>query len=279
MGKNGKITTGIIITSIIILAILFSTIEITTAEGNTKKTSEEVISYDEKNSWTIMIYLDGDNDLYKYATQKIDEVRDIDLKKGINIIVLLDENGENNTYCYTFGENGESVIQINSICSYWKNEVNMGDPSTLLSFVSYSMINYPAKNYLLEMWGHGYGQKGMCNDETSYDRLTIQEIASALTKVKEEVNDEIDVLVLTACYMGDAKCIQKLGNASEYIIASTDEMPASGLPYTMIFDYLVKNMSVTPKDFCGEIIEAYNSYYHFSNKYMLSMWGAGIIQN
>jgi len=279
MIRNRNTTANIIIPSIIILVILFSTIIITTAEGNTKKTSGELILNDKKNSWTIMIYLDGDNDLCKYAMQKMDEIKEINLKNGINVIVLLDEKGENNTHCYIFGENKEGEVQINNICNSWKNEVNMGNPSTLLSFVSYSMINYPAKNYLLEMWGHGYGQKGMCNDETSYDRLTIPEIASALTKAKEERNSEIDILVLTACYMGDTKCIQELGNTSKYIIGSTDEMPASGLPYTVIFDYLIEKPYVSPKNFCDEIVEAYNSHYHFSNKYMLSMWDAGVIQN
>lgn len=278
MEKNGKIMFSMIFTLTIILAIFFSTIVIK-AEGNTKKTSEEFISYDKKNSWTIMIYLDGDNDLSKYAIQKIDEIREINLKEGINVIVLLDEKGDNNTHSYKFGENEKEEIQINNICSSWKNEVNMGDPSILLSFVSYCMGNYPAQNYLLEMWGHGYGQKGMCNDETSYDRLTIQEMTSALTKVKEEKDGEIDILALTACNMGDTKCIQELGNTSDYIIASKYEMPASGLPYKMIFDYLLENTSVPPRNFCGNIVETYNNYYHFSNKYTLSTWDTGIMHN
>jgi len=276
MGKKVKLLINIILISAIISAALFTAIAIP-AESNTKYTNKISIPCKKESIWTIMIYLDGDNELSKYAVQKISEIREVNLKNDVNIVILLDERGENNTHCYIFGEKEEN-IQINKICNSWKNEVNMGDPLTLLNFVSYAMKNYPAQKYVLELWGHGYGQKGMCNDETSCDRLTLQEITFALTKAKDESNSAIDILVLTACYMGDAKCVQKLRNASKYIIASADEMPASGLPYTMIFNYLTEKPSISPKDFCSEIIEIYHNHYHLITKSLLSVWDTGYIK-
>ena len=35
-------------------------------------------------------------------------------------------------------------------------ERNMGDPQTLKDFVAYTKTNFPATNYLLAFWDHGY---------------------------------------------------------------------------------------------------------------------------
>ncbi len=263
MRINKKQAIDIIITTIIISTALFTAISVT-GESNTKNNTT-LFSQQEKDNWTIMIYLDGDNNFCKYAQQELDEIREVQLKGDITIVVLFDERGEDNAHCYLFRGVTEE-IPLNRMHRSWKNEVNMGDQHTLQTFVTYVMGYYPAHHYVLELWGHGYGLKGMCSDETSYDRLSLVEIKSALTKA----SDTIDILILTACYMGEMECIDELRDAAEYIIASEDEIPASGLPHTKVFNYLTKNSS--PEEFSSEIIETYHNYYHFTDKSLLSVF-------
>lgn len=268
MKINKKQIIDIIIITIIISTTLFTAISIA-AESNTQNTNKISFLEDENDNWTVMIYLDGDNNFCKYAQQELDEIREVQLQNDITIVVLFDERGEDNAHCYLFGEETEE-ISLNRMHRSWKNEVNMGDQHTLQNFVTYVMRYYPAHHYLLELWGHGYGLKGMCSDETSCDRLSVQEMVSALKKVSEENNDIIDILVLSGCYMGETECIQKLKNTAHYIIASDDEIPASGLPHTKVFNYLIESSS--PDEFSNVIIEAYHNHYHFTDKSLLSVF-------
>ncbi len=269
MEKNQKITINTFTILLIISAIFFSAVAIT-AESNTKNNST-LFSQQEKDNWTIVIYLDGDNNFCKYATQELDEIREVKLQNDITIVVLFDEREEDNAHCYLFGEVTEE-IHLNEIHRSWDDEVNMGDQRTLQNFVTYAMRNHPAKHYLLELWGHGYGLKGMCSDETSRDRLTLNEISAALAKASKENNDIIDILVLTGCYMGKTECMQKLKSTATHIIASPDEIPATGLPHTKTFNYLIENPTITQNEFCDKIIETYHNHYHFTERSLLSAW-------
>jgi hypothetical protein len=264
MEINKKQIIDIIIATSIISTTLFSAIAII-AESNTQHMNKISFLRSEKESWTVIVYLDGDNSLCKYAQQELDEIKEVQLKDNITIVVLFDERGEDNTHCYLFGEETEE-IPLSKLCTSWKYEINMGDQFTLENFVMYAMGNYPAHHYLVELWGHGYGQEGMCSDETSCDRLSMQEMVSALTKASEENDDIIDILVLTSCYMGEIECIQKLKGTANHIIASDEEVPASGLPHTKIFNSLIENPQSLPEEVNDNIIETYHKHYDFTSE-------------
>lgn len=264
MEINKKQILDIIIATSIILTVLFSAIAII-AESNTQNMNEISFLRREKESWTVIVYLDGDNSLCKYAHQELDEIKEVQLKDNITIIVLFDERGENNTHCYLFGDNTEE-IPLSKLCNSWKYEINMGDQFTLENFVMYAMKNYPAHHYLLELWGHGYGPEGMCSDETSCDRLNLNEITNALTKTAKNYDKAIDILLLTACYMGEKECIQNLKNTANHIIASDEEIPASGLPHTKTFNYLTENHHSLPDEVSNDIIKTYHKHYNFNSE-------------
>ena len=65
-------------------------------------------------------------------------------------------------------------------------ERNMGDPQTLKDFVTWTKTNYPATNYLLAFWDHGYmtfqGYTSV-DDSSAGDALDEDEQVAAMATV------------------------------------------------------------------------------------------------
>jgi hypothetical protein len=129
-----------------------------------------------KNYWTIMIYMDGDNNLEPFAIQDFNEMEAINLSEtGINVLVLVDRspyydtsNGNwSNTRLYkiNYDPTGlNSNIVSECLSSYElgltkddNEELNMGDPKTVSNFIDFCKKNYYAQNYMLVFWNHGKG--------------------------------------------------------------------------------------------------------------------------
>lgn len=127
-------------------------------------------------TWTIMIYMDGDNNLEADALDDMNELELVDLAgEGIEVIVLLDRvDGETTadgdwtgTRLYRItADNNTSAIQSERLAdSTWlyltdtgdNEEKNMGDPQTVKDFIDFSQANYPADRYAFIFWNHGGG--------------------------------------------------------------------------------------------------------------------------
>lgn len=114
--------------------------------------------------WTVMMYLDGDNNLENAAISDINEMEAAGgSNSNVNIVVLIDRisgydssNGD-----WTDTRRGLIINDSNPdiIASPLESvgEKNMGDPATLSEFVSWAKSTYPASHYALILWDHGDG--------------------------------------------------------------------------------------------------------------------------
>ncbi len=184
---------------------------------------------DEKE-WTIMVWLDGDNDLNSNAVVDFHEMEyglyqaglyDSDFTEHLNIIVQYDQNDSYDLSSSTQGryrvlprnvdptvystattDPADTSIKLQSL-----NEPNMGSAAELATFIEYSKTNYPAENYALILWNHGGGVRStkdtgglsreICTDETDDDDLYIGEIKDYLSS-----SHSVDFLGMDACLMG-----------------------------------------------------------------------------
>ncbi|MCM8814927.1 MAG: clostripain-related cysteine peptidase, partial [Candidatus Omnitrophica bacterium] len=157
--------------------------------------------------WTIMIYLDGDNDLEKYAINDFLEVASIGSTQEINFIVQLDRipgydtryGNWTNTQRFRITQNMEPTIS-NAISDWGDGfggrEVNMGDPLVLRSFILWAKQNYPAQYYALILWDHGDGWRSMdyvANEiEQQLKRSNLsREVRTSLEKTLKELKRKI----------------------------------------------------------------------------------------
>lgn len=122
--------------------------------------------------WTIMIYLDGDNDLEKYAINDFLEISSVGSTQEVNFIVQFDRisgydsryDNWTNTQRFRIIKDMEPTI-ANAVLDWGDGfggrEVNSGNPESLASFVRWAKQNYPANNYALVLWDHGDGWRSI----------------------------------------------------------------------------------------------------------------------
>jgi len=108
-----------------------------------------------KAKWTIMGYLDGDNDLESYVASDItSEFAMPGSSADVKVLVLADRiNGyDTNSGNWTstklfYVTNGILADAAHAVADW--GERNMGDPQTLIEFVTWCKANYPADHYAL----------------------------------------------------------------------------------------------------------------------------------
>jgi hypothetical protein len=142
--------------------------------------------------WTVMVYLDGDNNLEDYVVKDIEtELSAFGSNANVNVVVLADRGpgydtsrGDWKTTKVFYCTQGMLADAASAVADW--GERNMGDPQTLKDFVSWTKAKYPASNYLLAFWDHGYMTfQGYTSrdDSSAGDSLNEDEQVAAMSAV------------------------------------------------------------------------------------------------
>jgi len=113
-------------------------------------------------AWTAMVYIDGDNNLEDYVVKDIEtELSALGSNATVNVVAIADRGpgydtsrGDWQTTKVYYCTQGMLADAAGAVADW--GERNMGDPQTLKDFVAWAKTNYPANNYLLSFWDHGY---------------------------------------------------------------------------------------------------------------------------
>jgi hypothetical protein len=221
------------------------------------------------DTWTVMVYMDGDNSLDYNAWDDLMELESVGSTNEINIVVQLDPYYScSGTYRYyvTGVAQGVSYPLYPDDIVQTLPEQNMADPATLTSFVNWTTLNYPAEKYLLVIWNHGAGwreynvlTKGVVFDDTSGDYLTMAELIQGLNGI----NEKIDVIGFDACLMQMIEVayeISGLHNVPNYMVASQASEWSDGWPYDDILTHLTSNPAMDEATLCDTIVNDFINY-------------------
>jgi len=106
---------------------------------------------------TIMIYMAADNDLRPFAARNIQQMANVGSNQNITIVVHLDIRISGNkkiTRRYLIEK--DQVLHIDPY-NPLTQQMDSGNPSTLISFCEWAIKSYPADEYDLILWNHGTG--------------------------------------------------------------------------------------------------------------------------
>jgi hypothetical protein len=106
-------------------------------------------------SWTILIYLAGDNNLERFGQRDLVELKSVGSTEAIQVVAQFDRLSDRVTRRYYLTRDrslDEDVVAE-------LPEVNTGDPADLREFISWGMQTYPAERTALILWNHGSGWK------------------------------------------------------------------------------------------------------------------------
>jgi len=246
---------------------------------------------DNTAEWTVMVYLDADNNLESAGIDDINEMEIVGSTTDVNIVVQVDRipysvlavNNEGylddisnsnwtTTRRYYINQDFDSV-QINSQLISDLGELNMGDPQTLVDFANWAVANYPAKKYLLVIWNHGggfrsptYTVKDIAWDDTSGgDKITMSELEYALSAISIQMGKNVDIVGMDACLMAMTEVAYQIKDYANILVTSEENEPNDGWPYDTILGQLVSYPTMTPNQLATNIVDSYVFSYTASD--------------
>jgi len=227
--------------------------------------------------WTVMVYLDADNNLESAGINDINEMEMVGSTTDVKIVVQADRipgydisNSDwTTTRRYYITQDSDSM-QINSWFSDL-GELNMGDPQTLIDFANWATNNYPAKKYLLVIWNHGggfrslaYTAKDIAWDDTSGgDRITMPELEDALSAISAQMGENIDIVGMDACLMAMTEVAYQIKDYADILVTSEEVEPGDGWPYDTILAQLAANPAMSSIQLAIDIVDKYIYSYPF----------------
>ncbi|MHC4663271.1 MAG: clostripain-related cysteine peptidase [Planctomycetota bacterium] len=216
----------------------------------------------DKPQWTILVYLDGDNDLEPYAFIDINGMELVGSTDEVNIVVQFDPYGtigHTDARRYYITQDSD-MMSIGSPELISLGQTNVGSPKPLSDFIEWGINNYPAEKYCLVLYDHGSGWSGGIYDWTlsegvaGEDYLTLAEMTGGIDNglAFTEV-DKFDMVFMHMCIMGMVEVAHAFAPYARFQVSSADLAWATGTNYTKILGPLASNPHMGPQKF-GEVI-------------------------
>ncbi len=192
--------------------------------------------------WTILVYMDGDNNLELSALRDLNEMEAAGSSEHVNVVVQIDralgETAADGDWTGArryriVGDADENVIASELLAEL--GEINMGDPQTLADFVAWGMQTFPANHTALVLWDHGAGWSGISFDNDTpigIDNLDLADLAGGLSVGLAQTNHaQLDVVAFDACLMGQLDVLEAVQPHAQFAVASEELTPGQGWNY------------------------------------------------
>lgn len=187
--------------------------------------------------WTVLVYMDGDNNLEKWVTRDIDkELAAVGSNADVQVVVLADRipgySDADGDWTGTLAFNvwkGMKATPDNAVADW--GERDMGSPQTLVDFISWARTSYPAKHYALCLWDHGWGwwPGYTMHDVTSNDTLDMDKLRRAM-----EATGGVDMVGMDTCLGQTIEVGATFRGFAKAIAASEDAIGYSGVDYAQV---------------------------------------------
>jgi hypothetical protein len=113
-------------------------------------------------AWTILVYMDGDNDLESYVMHDLNELEASMLGPDVRVLVLADraegyvkEDGDwTTTRRYEILPDADLDVVVSPVIEDM-GELDMADPQTLADFITWGRSYAPAERTAIVLWNHG----------------------------------------------------------------------------------------------------------------------------
>ncbi|RRR78522.1 MAG: forkhead-associated protein, partial [Candidatus Viridilinea halotolerans] len=225
--------------------------------------------------WTVLVYLDGDNDLERAAVTDFHEMARVGSSDDIKIVVQFDRissrerwddrsAGDWETTKRFLVERGMAPTPEMALADL--GELNMGDADVLADFIEWGITNYPAERYALIIWDHGASWIGVASDDTDDDMLTLPDISAALETARARTNfGKLDLIGFDACLMAQYDVFLTVAPYADVAVASADLEPNQGWYWDAWLQRLADDPGQDAHAVAIAIVETYMDYYEGSH--------------
>ncbi len=223
--------------------------------------------------WTIMVFVNGKNNLEKFAFMNINQMEKIGSSDKVNIVVQL---GRMNTYDHSDGKwvgtrrylikKGSKPKGIYSPVVQDIGKVDMGSYQTATDFGKWAKATYPANHYMFIIWNHGAGwiksnksagiEKGISYDDETNNHINTPQMGQILKDM-----GGVDVYGSDACLMQMAEVDYEIKDYAQIIVGSEETEPGDGYTYDTFLGPIVANPAMSAEDVAKTAVNAYADHY------------------
>lgn len=236
----------------------------------------------QQKEWTVMVYINGKNDLETSALADMNEMEQVGSSDRINLVAEL---GRAKRYDTSDGDwsgarrylvaKDADKKRIASPVLAGLPAADMGDWRHLAEFGKWARANFPAKRYMLIVWNHGNGwykgpvaaaAKSISLDTETGSQIFTYQLGQALAEI-----GKVDVYGSDACLMQMAEVAFELRNSADYILGSEETVPGEGLPYDKFLRVLADEPGISPERLGIAAVDAYAASYPDSRSVTMSL--------
>ena len=247
-----------------------------------------------KHKWTVMVYLDANvNDslntegIVNFKQMEAAPNSPIDTTDPANPTPYVETIVQYAMYGQTCKlyevQHSTDPTNITSHLIQDLGAVDMGNPTSLNTFVTRCQTDYPAEHYALIIWDHGSGwdpasdarlrartvntggkgksaitPRAIAFDDTTGHVIRDVDLSSALT-----VRDPIDIVATDACLMSMLEVGYQIRHQADYLMGSEEETPLEGFNYTDLVSKVVSSYAtLAPKDYAAYM--AQDAFQHWT---------------
>ncbi len=231
------------------------------------------------DDWTILMYINGDNDLTSYYDQLVDLLESEAPDGEFRVLLQYDRKPQNDGHETSYGAIRAELMpnpandRFDSPVLGRLSSVDSGDRQTLKDFMMWGSHYAPAGHYCLVISDHGGAFEGVSYDYSCQSVIAPTEIASMFSRHTvfspfnfDAARRDLDVMVFDACSMSSMEASYYFGNGARYLVASTTVMVWPGL-YTpgalenLRSFYDTFDSSPTPLQLASDFIAACDQYW------------------
>jgi hypothetical protein len=210
--------------------------------------------------WTIMVFVNGDNNLEEAALDDMNEMESVGSTERVHIVTQIDRSASYTSAdgdwegARRFRVEADADLQtVTSPVLADLGDTDSGDGQTVIDFVAWAASTYPAERYALVLWDHGWGwyavpggvprdpKKGISQDDGSHSDISIAngEFEEALAGVTQAIGQPLSLLGMDACVMQSWEIAHVSRPYADAYVASQDYVDFAGWPYDAVLADLV----------------------------------------
>ncbi len=204
----------------------------------------DLFNYQPHPTWLLMYYMAGDNNLADIFQPMINEDLFSANNPNIEIAVFQDLPGLPSHYRFLSSSGEINYYGLG-------NNINSGDPQTLIDFVNWSKAKTSATYNALIISDHGHALGGVAKDETSDDKIVVKdELPQALSSA-----GPFDILYMSACLMGNIEFMYQIRGVADFYVAHESTMW-----FPIVHSFYLQNINemTTPR-----VLSLAMAYYYF----------------
>jgi hypothetical protein len=104
-------------------------------------------------------------------------------------------------------------------------------------------------------------ERAICSDDGSGHSVDTVELGKVLAETKKLLGQKVDLMGMDACLMSNLEVAYQARDFVNYIVASEENEPFDGWPYTTVLQKLVDKPEMTAADLGTHIVDAYIDSY------------------